>query len=47
LNQVENKTILVKARNVVLTMELWIIAVNVDFRAYQDALAKLKADEIN
>ena len=46
LNQVEKKAILVKARNLVLTMEVWSIAVNVDFRVCQDALAKLKDDEI-
>ena len=43
-NQVENNTILIKERNVILTNDRWNIVVNVDFSAYQDALAKLKDD---
>ena len=42
--QVENNTILIKERNVILTNDRWIVVVNVDFSAYQDALAKLKDD---
>jgi hypothetical protein len=41
-NQVENNTILIKERNVILTNDRWSIVVNVDFSAFEDTLAKLK-----
>jgi hypothetical protein len=42
--QGENNTILIKERNAILSIDRWIVVVNVDFGAYQDALAKLKDD---
>jgi len=43
-NQVENNTVLIKERNVILTNDLWNIVVNVDFSTFEDTLAKLKDD---
>jgi hypothetical protein len=43
-HQVENNTILIKEKNAIWTNDRWNIVVNVDFRAYQEALAKLKDD---
>jgi hypothetical protein len=43
-DQVENNTILIKEKNAILTKDRWNTVVNVDFSAYQDALAKLKDD---
>jgi len=42
--QVENNTILIKERNLILTNDLWSIVVNVDCSVFEDTLAKLKDD---
>jgi len=41
-NQVENNTILIKERNIILTSDLWNIVVSVDCSAFEETLAKLQ-----